>query len=362
MQETKKIKKVIFQVALFSLVAAATAIVYLSFNKSQSDTLIQLPQPKPFHKLSYVGSIGTGDKVEKGIASFKKNYQKVETVSLGWYNLDSDSKITRDDSVSEEVEADTIAFAKQNGIKAMFGISDHGEAEKANDILTDEEKQNGHIANIIAIIDEKGYDGVIIDYEDMENEQEEDFTKYMRKLSQEIRSKGKILGISIPVEAEGKVSHGINIVDVSKLVDSMHMNVYEQHGPETKPGPIASIDWANTIIKNAVDQGVEPNKIILGTAHSGHDWIVKPEEEFFKDMATNETLELLQKTNAKLQWDEEKQANFFTYRDDENREHIVWLEDAKSFQSKIDLAKSYELRGVFLWYLGGEDPQIWQTL
>lgn len=362
MQKNRNIKKLIFQIVFFSTVAAVTAIVYLSFNNSQSDTLTQLPQAKPFHKLSYVGSIGTGDKVEKGIASFKKNYQKLESVSLGWYNLDSDNRVTRDGSVSEEVEADTIDYAKQNGIKAMFGISDHGEAEKADDILTDEEKQNDHIANIISIIDEKGYDGVIIDYEDMQNEQEEDFTKYMSRLSEEIRSKGKILGISIPVETEGKVSHGINIVDVSKIVDSMHMNVYEQHGPETKPGPIASIDWANTIIKNAIDQGVSPNKIILGTAHSGHDWIIKPEEEFFKDMATDETLELLQKTNAKLQWDEEKQANFFRYKDDKNSEHLVWLEAARSFQSKIDLAKSYELRGIFLWYLGGEDPQLWQQL
>ena len=31
-----------------------------------------IPTPKPFHNLSYVGSIGTGkDKVEKGISSYK---------------------------------------------------------------------------------------------------------------------------------------------------------------------------------------------------------------------------------------------------------------------------------------------------
>ena len=283
-------------------------------------------------------------------------------MSLAWYNLDSDNKISLDSSVSNETEADTIAFAKQNGKKVVFGISDHGEAEKADDILNDEENQKDQIANIISIIDEKGYDGMIVDYEDMQNEQEEDFTRYMRRLSEEIHSKGKTLGISIPVETKGKVSHGINIVDVSKVVDSMHMNVYEQHGEDTVPGPIASIEWTNTIIKNAIDQGVEPNKVTLGTAHSGHDWVIKPEEEFFKDMATDETLELLQRTNAELQWDEVKQANFFTYKNDEDREHMVWLEDARSFQRKIDLAKSYELLGIFLWYLGGEDPKIWKIL
>src|SRR3989338_8261397 len=350
-------KRFIFIIFLFII----TGLIYIFFANKTS--IPSIPTSKPFHKLLYVGSIGTGkEKVEKGISSFKQNYQKLDSVSLAWYNLDSDNKISLDSSVSNETEADTIAFAKQNGKKVVFGISDHGEAEKADDILNDEENQKDQIANIISIIDEKGYDGMIVDYEDMQNEQEEDFTRYMRRLSEEIHSKGKTLGISIPVETKGKVSHGINIVDVSKVVDSMHMNVYEQHGEDTVQGPIASIEWTNTIIKNAIDQGVEPNKVTLGTAHSGHDWVIKPEEEFFKDMATDETLELLQRTNAELQWDEVKQANFFTYKNDEDREHMVWLEDARSFQRKIDLAKSYELLGIFLWYLGGEDPKIWKIL
>jgi spore germination protein YaaH len=328
-----------------------------------SNRALKMPPPKPFHKLSYIGSIGTGkDKVRKGISSFKQNYQKLDTVSLGWYNLDFDNEISLDSSVSNEIEADTIAFAKQNAKKIIFGISDHGEAEKADDILEDWDDQQDHISNVISIIDEKGYDGVIIDYEDMRNEQEEDFTKYMRKLSEEIRSKGKTLGISIPVETQGKVSHGINIANVSKVVDSMHMNVYEEHGQDSAPGPIASIEWTNTVIKNIIDQGAKPNKIVLGTAHSGHDWIVKPEEEFFKDMATNETLELLQRTKGQLQWDEEKQANYFGYKDEDDRKHIVWLEDARSFKAKIDLAKAYQLQGIFIWFLGGEDPKVWEVL
>lgn len=279
-----------------------------------------------------------------------------------WYNLDSDNKISLDGSVPEEAEKETVVFAKQNGKKVLFGISDHGEAEKANEILTSKDKQNDHIATIMSIIDDKEYDGVIIDYEELENDQEEDFTRYMRKLSEEVHSKGKTLGISIPVETKGEVSHGINIVDVAKVVDKIHMNVYEEHGPETVPGPIASIDWVNTIIKNAIAQGVEPNKIVLGTAHSGHDWRVELNKEFVKDMSTKETLDLLLKTNATVIWDKEKQANNFEYTDDEERLHVVWLEDAQSFKAKIDLAKIYQLQGIFIWYLGGEDPQIWTTI
>lgn len=336
-------------------------LIYI-FYTSRTSTF-NVPAPKPFHNLSYAGSIGIGkDKVEPGITSFKENYQKLDELSLYWYNLDSNSKITRDNSVSEKAEKETVAFANQNGKKVMFGISDHGEAEKADDILDDEDEQKDHIANIISLLDEKGFDGVIIDYEELRNDQEENFTKYMRKLSEEIHSKGKVLGISVPIETQGKVSHGINIVDVSKVVDRMHMNIYEQYSQDTGPGPIASIDWVNTIIKNAIQQGVKPNKIVLGTAHSGHDWIVSPNEEFYKDMHTKETLDLLLKTKASVTWDKEKQANYFEYRDNEGRKHIVWFEDVQSFKAKIDLAKAYQLQGLFIWYLGGEDSKIWELM
>ena len=347
----------------FAIILGLLIISSFIYVVMQANPPVDMPPSNPSHPLVYVGSIGTDtDKVTRGSASFKENYAKLDSLSLYWYNLDSDNDVSRDGSVSDENEEDIIAFAKENNKKVLVGIGDHGEAERADEILEDEDLRNDHFDEIMTLLDEKGYDGVIIDYENLSNNQEEKFTNYMEQLSEELKSNGKMLGISIPVETEGKVTHGINIEAVSKIVDRMHMNIYEQHGADSGPGPIASIDWTNTIIKNAIDQGVSPNKIVLGTAHSGHDWIVSPDEEFFKDMHTKETLELLNRTKANLKWDRQKQANYFEYTDGENRKHIVWLEDAESIKTKIDLAKRYKLQGLFIWYLGGEDPKFWDAL
>lgn len=347
-------------IILFLLIVGLLAV----FAVSQNRQIDQLPS-NPLHKLSYAGSIGEGEeKVEPGITSLKENYQRLDELSLYWYDLNTDNRITLDESVSVETERETISFAKQNGKEVLFGISDHGENEKADDILTDEDKQKEHIATILSIIDEKGYDGVIIDYEDMTNDQEEGFTKYMRKLSDEIHAKGKTLGISAPIETNGKVWHGINIVDVSKVVDKIHMVTYEEYGENTGPGPVASVEWVEKIIKNVIDQGVDPNKIVLGISFTGNYWQIQPEESFSKHTDTKEALRFANEQGIELQWDNEKKASYFEYTSEENQDekYMVWLEDANSVENKIDLAKKYRLYGMFFWALGSEDPNTWQGL
>jgi spore germination protein len=350
----------IFLTILVLLIVGVFYVISTNQNRQIDD-----PLPNPLHKLSYAGSLGIGEAtVEIGIASLKENYQNLDEVSLYWYNLDTDNQITLDESVSEETENETVAFAKQNGKQVFFGISDHGEAEKADDILTDEDKQNEHISRIISIIEDNGYDGVIIDYEDMRNDQEEDFTSYMRKLSEEVHSKGKILGISAPIETEGKVWHGINAVEVSKLVDRMHLVTYEEFSENTGPGPVASIQWVERIIQNAIDQGVSPDKIILGISFSANYWQVQPEETFSKHTTAKEALEFANNQGIETQWDNEKKGSYFEYdsQENENEKFIVWVEDVNSVKEKIALAKRYKLQGIFFWHLGAVDQKLWEVL
>ncbi|KKS97994.1 MAG: chitinase [Candidatus Gottesmanbacteria bacterium GW2011_GWA2_43_14] len=343
--------------ALFLILAAG--VIYFLWESSDRTGI---PSPNPDHKLSYTGSIGIGkDKLDRSLFSFKANLTKLDYVSLYWYNLDDDGRISRDDSISAEMEEEVLSLSKENNLKIMMGIGDHGDVGRADEILDDKDTQKEHFSDVLETAAEKGYDGVTIDYENLKNNQEEEFTEYIRTLSKEIKNTGKILSISIPVETEGRVTHGINLTEIGKIADRLHLNIYEEYGQDTGPGPIASFEWVNAVIKNALKQGVPAEKIILGTAHSGHDWIIEPEEEFYKDMRTAETLTILAGTGVELRWDEAKRANFFEYTD-EGQKHQVWLEDASSFKAKIDLAKAYELGGIFIWYLGGEDPGIWEIL
>ena len=40
----------------------------------------------------------------------------------------------------------------------------------------------------------------------------------------------------------------------------------------------------------------------------------------------------------------------------------AWLEDARAFMTKLELARTYGLRGYSVWLLGSEDEAVWQHL
>ncbi|HAN20543.1 MAG TPA: hypothetical protein DCP51_02525, partial [Clostridiales bacterium] len=50
------------------------------------------------------------------------------------------------------------------------------------------------------------------------------------------------------------------------------------------------------------------------------------------------------------------QAPFFRYFEN-GVEHIVWYEDARSISARLQLIKTYNLRGALYWNLNRPNPQ-----
>ena len=65
---------------------------------------------------------------------------------------------------------------------------------------------------------------------------------------------------------------------------------------------------------------------------------------------------------AAIRFDEAAQSPWFRYVDDSGQEHEVWFEDARSIRAKLDLARTYGLRGVSYWNLMRPFPQNWAVL
>lgn len=319
-----------------------------------------LPPPRPNHPLTYTGSVPYFA-IDEALTSLREHISKLTTVTAYIYFFASDASVARREVVSDEQEAQVISLVKQAGKELLVGIENDEDPEIVDQFLRDNNKRQQHIGEILSLLQNNGYDGVVVDYENLQAEQADVFIQYMEELSAVLRSQGKKVVISVNTETKGRVWHGIDVVAISQLVDRIELNAYEEFNEYTGPGPIASRGWVNSILRNAIKQGVPPEKIILGTAHAGHEWITDT-KEFVNDVSARQKLEKQAQVGAPLQWDEQVGGTFYTYRDEMGRNRVVWLENGQGFASKVDLAKRYQVAGLFMWHLGGEDSSVWQVI
>lgn len=349
---------------LFLLTISVVFLIIVVAAVRTPPTLKTSGQPAPlssFFDPMIVGEIASFE-ARAGLESLNANPDKLDVVNVFFYDQRSDGSVVRLGIVDPEIETQILALFGEQGPELMLGIGNDYQSERLDLLLTDEEVREKHIRDLVSLVEELGYDGAVLDFENLRNDQTSAFTAYVRELTDTLHRRGKRMAVSLNSKLEGRVIEGIDILEVSRLVDRIEFNAYEEFGNWAGPGPVASIGWVDAIVRNLIAQGLSPSKIVLGTAHNGHDRIISPGEQHVANSTTRKMLALAASHDAELVWDERFQTHFFTYTDQGRRNHIVWLEEARSFERKYRLAKNYGLGGIALWFLGGEDPEIWEML
>lgn len=137
-----------------------------------------------------------------------------------------------------------------------------------------------------------------------------------------------------------------------------HMRSYT-YGP---PMAVAPIPKVRQVLDYAVTQ-IPNDKIFMGIPNYGYNWTlpyVKGSKA--KSLGNEEAVMVALETGSVIQFDEDAKAPFFEYLDDSGKEHIVWFEDARSIEAKINLVTEYELIGTGYWNIMKYFAQNWLVL
>lgn len=330
-------------------------------SKIPSKSIIQKPT------LVIKGSIPYWDQ-EEGLASFKNNVKLFDYVNLFWYYLDSSGNIQKYQYADED--KDIIEFAHKSGVKVSAVITNLPEFPGArwNDsglvenVINDKNKKERHIKSIADKLSEQNFDGVIIDYEQLSSSSEDDFTNFIRNLSQALHKNNKFLSVVLhPKTSEDSPDENGKFQDwksLSLYADQLQIMGYGEHWDESGPGPIASVSWLQRILDYSKSIDVPKEKIFLGIPLYGYDWNTTNGENA-TDLIYQDAEKLLQDFNVQEKWDDKSQSPYFNFTDRNNHEHEMWFENQRSVEAKINIAKSYGLLGITFWRLGEEDPKVW---
>ena len=279
-------------------------------------------------------------------------------------------EVRPDGSLQPIPDAPLIESAKAENTSPLMVITNIKEggsfdSDLAHTILTNEQVQDNLLNNVVATL-EKGYTGVDIDFEYIYPEDRENYNDFLRKVVDRLRPLGYTVSTAVApktsanqsgllYEAHDYAAHGA-------IVDHVILMTYEWgylYGP---PMAVAPINQVERVVQYATS--VIPNdKILLGIPNYGYDWTLPfVRGTAARTISNTEAVNLARQVGARIQYDTQAQAPFFNYYDNLGRKHVVWFEDARSIEAKLNLVDKYKLGGVSYWTIMNYFPQNWLVL
>jgi spore germination protein YaaH len=153
---------------------------------------------------------------------------------------------------------------------------------------------------------------------------------------------------------------------LAEIGDFLSLMTYSQHTRRTPPGPVAGIPWMEEMVEYMLNLGIAPEKISLGIPFYSTYWYADYSEErggFINGRGASyeKVSGLIERYDAELVWLDNHQTHYAIWNHAGVFEY-AFIEDARSIAPKLKLVEDYGLRGISVWRLGQEDPEVWSLL
>ncbi|KGX85653.1 glycoside hydrolase family 18 protein [Pontibacillus litoralis] len=307
-----------------------------------------------------------GGKVSPALEEYVQEHMRSLTY-LGPFSY----QIKEDGSLQPPPLNNYFNIAKQNNVAMMLVVTNLKEGGFNKDlggkIVTDTAFQDTLLKNIIEIAQAKGYTDVHFDFEFLPPENREDYNRFLRKAKQQLSKSGLQMSTALAPKTSAQQTGAWYTAHDYKahgeIADFVVLMTYEWGYSGGPPMAVSPIGPVRKVVEYALS--VMPSeKIFLGQNLYGYDWTLPyvaggdPAEA----ISPQQAIQRARKYNVAIQYDNKAQAPYYTYVDEQGRNHEVWFEDARSIQAKFDLVKELNLKGMSYWKLGLNFPQNWELL
>jgi len=327
------------------------------------------------------------------------------------YTMKIDGTIFDAMKIDEEPWPTLIKEAKAKKIRVIPTIM-WSNAAAMHKILSNTKKRIALEDAITALVKEKKFDGIDIDFEGKYAETKNYFSTFLKGLYQRMGKKWVMCTIEARTPLDSRyetipknIQYANDFVAINKYCDRIRIMAYDQGSIDLKlnkaaPGlyvPVADIKWVEKVVRLAM-QTISKNKIVIGVPTYGYEYEYKAlkEEGYRYDLlwAFNPryALELAQQLSITPERNIAGELSFTYSTSSQNipssgaiitdislsnndliassspassgsSQRILWWSDAAAIKDKITLARKLGVRGIAVFKIdGGADPAIWDVL
>ena len=254
-----------------------------------------------------------------------------------------------------------IAAAKAGGVQPLFMLTTLGEDGKFDNTLStvllgDEQKQEALFDEIVAVVKDKGYYGVDVDFEFVLPAEREQYAGFINRLRGRLNAENVPLVVALAPKTSaaqpGLLYEAHDYALLGAAANNALLMTYEWGYTYGPPMAVSPIDKVEQVVAFAADN-IPPERLFLGVPNYGYDWplpYIKGETKA-TSLGCEQAVARAAQFGADIRFDETAQTPYYTYTDEAGQAHEVWFEDARSVAAKLDLREKYALRGISVWNL-----------
>lgn len=350
-----------------------------------------------------------------GTADTLPNLDKLTEVNPFVYTVKTDGTLVDNGKLDEEPWKSFITEARAKGVRVIPTIM-WSDRQTIHKILSNQKTRIALEDRIAALVKEKGYDGIDIDFENKSADTRPYFSTFLKGLYQRMGKKwvmctietripvaDRFFGVEVPKDA---TVYANDLKEINKYCDRVRVMTYDQQTIDLKLqseagtrlyAPVGDPAWIEKVVKH-MSKDIQKSKMLIGIPTYGYEYSVQayanneyvykilwtfnpgyaypiatqygitPERAYWGEMAFSyvpvgsttppaaaTSMSSLAAAEAASKVAQDLNTNL-SFR------YLVWP-DAISVGQRIDLAKKLGVRGVSIFKLdGGQDPAIWNTL
>lgn len=269
-------------------------------------------------------------------------------------------------------DEELLRIAKEHNLLPVFLISSltsdgRFSSENASYLFGNEWLQDVLLEQILAVMLEKGYQRLDIDFEFIRPEDKEGFLGFIRKAGNLLHPQGLTVHVDLApktsAEQAGLLYEAHDYRRIGEIADTVLLMTYEWGYTYGPPMAVAPLDKVRRVVEYAVTE-IDRNKIYLGIPNYGYDWRLP----FVRGTTRAETIGNEQAVERAIQYgteilyDETAVSPYYYYTAEDGAAHVVWFENVVSIQAKLGLIREYGLLGAGYWNLMRPFMQNWELL
>jgi spore germination protein YaaH len=287
----------------------------------------------------------------------------VDEIDFDWYHAQADGSVT-----AENENLNLVAAARESGLNIFATVTNTKDASGsfsrpvAAAILASPELRRRFIDNLVTLVEDKGYDGIDLDWEALKAVDRDGFSALVEELAAALHAKHRFLSIAIsPKTSEpGEWDNQIfaDWARIGEAVDEFKIMTYSYSGSWSDPGPQAPLAWVDRVLTFA-ETKVRAGKISMGVPFYGFDW----HGGSIATVSAHRGAALAARYHVAVGRDAASQEATLSFTD-EGVKHEAYFQDETAIAARLAALRSRhpKIAGISIWVMSQEAVGFWPLI